>query len=405
MRILHICCGYDLDYQGGITNYVRSLAHNQYLSGNNVFVLADGGKNNGYTVIKNITNLKSFCFSKKSRKNYLFLKRFFKYNSFDVIHIHMILNLDKRVYRIINKFKVIVSLHDYFYLCPRISMVNYYGKCCNVANAPECMHCFSFIHKYNFACRVLYRLRLEKNMEKLPLRSPMVYRIRYESYKKLLENAFVLLAVSNRVKEIYENSGIKGNYQVLHIGNQTALDFDDIHDKKCENEINLVILSTVSRIKGGDLLVRLFSNVKNPLLKIHFFGRANNKHDLEILAKLNAINHGEYAQKDLKNILHEMDMGLVCPIWEDNAPQVVMEMLNNHVPIFGTKMGGITDFVSSKNGFLFNPGDENDINKAIEFLNGLTCGSVNAMAKNIKPTITPQQHCAEIMNFYKGVKK
>lgn len=401
MNILHICCGYNLDYQGGITNYVRNIALTQFRNGHNVYVLTDGGRENGYKIIKNISNIESFSFHKKSNKNFRFLSRLFRYNKYDVIHIHMVLNLDSRLWKLVKPFKVVVSLHDYFYICPRISMINLKGTSCGFGNTSNCLKCFSILEKSNFLFRLFSHFQLNHMLDGFPLKSKKLYLKRFNCNKLLLENANLLLPVSNRVKEIYFDSGINGKYKVLHIGNFSSLNFSVINNKKCSNCINMVILSTVSSIKGGDLLVKIFSQVNNNLIKIHFFGRASNEHDKGVLNQIHAINHGPYTQSNLTELLKEMNMGIVCPIREDNAPQVVMELINNRIPVFGTRMGGIPDFVSVENGFLFYPYDENEISKAVDFLNNLTCEKVNQLSSHLTRTTTPDEHCQELLELYR----
>ena len=105
----------------------------------------------------------------------------------------------------------------------------------------------------------------------------------------------------------------------------------------------------------------------------------------------------------LPNILSSMDMGVMTPIWEDNGPQVIMEMINNNLPVFATKMGGITDFVNSSNGFLFDPFSEEDINRAVDFLNNLSFSTILNMKKNIVPTETTSEHFVKMMRVYDNV--
>ena len=96
-----------------------------------------------------------------------------------------------------------------------------------------------------------------------------------------------------------------------------------------------------------------------------------------------------------------MDVGLVLPVWEDNGPQVVMEMLNNHLPVIATSMGGIPDFVNSDNGFLFNPYAEDGIEKVVDFINSLSISQINSMRKHVCRTLTPNEHCNKIREIYR----
>lgn len=404
-NIIHICTGFSLDYQGGITNYVRSIAEKQAENGHKVFVLADQGQDNKYKVIKFITKIKRFSFyKKKDNEAYLFLDKLFSETKFDLVHIHMMLNMDSRILTLLHKHKLkfLISLHDYFYICPRIQMVPYNEIRCETANTDKCKNCFNLLFRTFYLRKGLEKILGRKFIEMFPLKDKKVYEKRILTYKPLLERADKLIAVSNRVAEIYKNSGIENHIDVLHIGNVSALDFKDAIAKKNDDVINIVFLSNASELKGGKLLCELIKKTRNPLLKFHFFGRSSAEEE-NMLRQCGVNVHGPYKQTELPSILNDMDMGAVLPIREDNAPQIVMEMLNNRLPVFATSMGGITDFVDLENGYLFNPFDDQDKKKAIEFLNNLTKDEVYQKRCKIRKTLTPQEHYEQLMDLYEEV--
>ena len=121
--------------------------------------------------------------------------------------------------------------------------------------------------------------------------------------------------------------------------------------------------------------------------------------------KLNGIiDKGPYKQVELHDILKEYDFGCVLSIWEDNAPQVVMELLNNNIPVIGTKMGGIPDFIEDgKNGFLYNPYSEKSFLELIDKLKKLTPSVCEKMKSNIERTLTQKEHFEELDKQYKKI--
>lgn len=401
MKILHIATGYNLDFNGGITNYVRSIARQQAENNHDVYVLSDGGKSDGYEVVpfRSIINAWSFG-GKKDKKSLKWVSAFLDKNNFDLIHIHMMLNIDQDLYKIMQGRKYVVSLHDYFYICPRIQMMSPTVESrCISANSEKCRTCFSILEKNLYVYRLSKKLIGAVKTYNFPIKSQKVFQKWFSRNKLLLEHAEMLFPVSNRVKEIYESSGIKNEYHVLHIGNITAENFDKISPHKISSKINLVLLSSISKVKGGNLFCNMIKRVSNPLLQFHFYGRSNDA-EKKLLGESNIVDHGMYKQVDLPNILSEMDMGVMTPIWEDNGPQVVMEMLNNHLPVFATRMGGIPDFVNNKNGYLFNPYEPKEVDAAVEFLNNLNFDSISDMRRNIKRTLTPLEHYNGLMQYY-----
>ena len=404
MKILHISTGFNLDFNGGITNYVRCIAKSQSENGREVYVLSDGGKDDGYQVIPHKTKISAWSFVKPhDRHEYNQVKNLLDSNNFDVIHIHMALNMDQRLFQILKdaNIKYIVSLHDYWMICPRIQMVRAGEPRCE-KTSEKCTRCFSCMEKNYFILRAARKIFGPTFAMRFPLKSKTVFTQWRKNCDALLAGASALLPVSNRVKTIYEQSGIQGNYTVLNIGNISANDFDDGYVYTPKKDINLIILSSVAELKGGILFCKILEKVRNPKLKVHFYGRCNKK-QAQMLRRHGIIDHGPYKQVELKEILASMDMGVMVPVWEDNAPQVVMEMLNNHLPVFATRMGGITDFVSNDNGFLFDPFSEEGINSAIEFLNNLSQEKIANLKKNIHRLITPQEHYTQLMEVYNKV--
>lgn len=113
------------------------------------------------------------------------------------------------------------------------------------------------------------------------------------------------------------------------------------------------------------------------------------------------VDRGPYVPSDLPNIMASSDLGVVVPIWEDNAPQVVMEFLNYGIPILGTKMGGIPDFVHEGNGILFDPYDQTSIDVAINRIRSLDHSEIARLAQGAKRLKSPCEHGREMAMIYK----
>ncbi len=403
MQILHICTGFNLDFNGGITNYVRCIAKQQVLDGNNVYILSDDGMSEGYHVVKFRSKVPNWSYYKRKDVKCLeSIKELLNEIDFDLIHLHMMLNVDQNLYKLLIGRKYVVSLHDYYFICPRIQMIPPMEDRCEFSNNDKCLKCFSLIEKNWFAFRACRKLFGERIAYKFPIKSKKVFKEWFKKNKILLESACMLIPVSTRVENIYRNSGIINKYRTLHIGNISADDFSNKVSYKNDKIINMVLLSNIGWKKGGPLFFSMLKKVQNANLKIHFYGRCSQE-EKAVLDELGIINHGIYKQNELVTILNKMDMGIMTPIWEDNGPQVVMEMINNHLPVFATKMGGITDFVNSSNGYLFNPYNDCEVEAAIEFLNKLNREIVNHLKSQITRTLTPKEHYNELQQLYKEI--
>lgn len=406
MKICYISTGFPLSFQGGITNYVRNLAEDQFERGNEVFVIS-GPDETEFEY--NIYQYKSKIIPRriqalKDKKALAILEEFFKEHSFDIIHIHMALDIDWDLYSILKPYKYVVSLHDYFFLCPRIKMVKYDDTLCERYDEHYCAQCISWWNTHRITNGIEYRLgKVFHNTKfRLPYIRQGMTTTRYKKLKMLLEGADLLLPVSKRVQEIYEDSGIKGKYQISYIGNLSADNYKEEFDFDINKEyIDIAMIGAVSYLKGADEFIKLAKLLAEQKFRFHFFGRSNEYSDRFVNAGI--IDHGPYKQADLPSILNQIDLGCVLSVWEDNGPQVVMEFLNNHIPVIGTRMGGIPDFVNETNGFLYDPYDENGLSTTAEKIRKLDRTQLLQLKKNIRRTTTSYEHGEEINALYKKI--
>lgn len=409
MKILHIATGFPIGYHGGITNYVRSIAEAQVEAKNEVWVLSgeDAKKDSYPFLVECYKSDKIIPFKWRNTEDKEGLNKiqsFLDKECFDLIHVHMALDIDWDLYQILKPYKYVVSLHDYFFLCPRIQMLMYDNALCTAYDEDKCSKCISWFNMHKITNATEYHVRNTFGLKKFrfPEIPQKMTTIRYHKYKELLENAEVLLPVSNRVKEIFVDSGIRGKYKVLHIGNITADCYKEEFDwEENKAKIDVVMLGSLSYLKGGDLFVEIAKRLDKEKFCIHFYGRSVKYK--EALFKAGIVDHGEYKQDELPTILAHMDLGLMLSVWEDNGPQVVMELLNNHVPVVATKMGGVPDFVNQSNGFLFDPYSDEDIERIVNELNALTREEIYKLKKSIRPTTTTGEHLAELNEVYASI--
>ena len=126
MKILHICAGLPISNQSGIPNYVRNVASNQASLGHDITVLtSDYDLNNTYNfkIFFVKSKIKSFSRGRIIDKSTLIqISNHLKKENYDIIHIHMLMTIDWRIYSILKNYNYVVSLHDYWFLCPRITM-------------------------------------------------------------------------------------------------------------------------------------------------------------------------------------------------------------------------------------------------------------------------------------------
>lgn len=401
MKVLHIATGFQLSFPGGITNYVRTLAQTQIGQGIEVHVLARpeqhpeaipaGVRLQEYSP----ATVHAFALGNTERDPQTKqIWRLLDQEHFDFVHIHMALDLPLEFLRRMSteRHRYIVSLHDYYYLCPRIYMVDVHGDVCHRVDTERCRQCIGVLDQVNFLRRVAQRFQMK--LPRIPSDGSVQ---RLQIMREFLEGAALLLPVSTRVAEIYTEIAPHGRYEVAHIGNLSA---DQVPASKTFSEkIRLRFIGTLNVPKGAEVLQQLIAGVKRKDVEFHFHGRDQYKQS-QHLRDLGLIVHGGYKPADLDGIMADTDVGLVLPIWEDNGPQVVMEFINFKVPVIGTRRGGIPDFVTKENGFLFDPDRPDEIAQACAWIDGLTREQLQQIAAGMRALTTPAQHAQNILEIY-----
>lgn len=407
MKILHICTGWPLSYKGGITNYVRSIAYAQYKNGHEVSVLGREDKvKYPFTYINYTSNrITPFTYMPLvDKKGLNWINKLLDEENFDIIHIHALEYVDWDIYQILKGRHYVVSLHDYCFICPRIYMFTPKQTVCEKYDEDKCNRCFSYLDRYKVFRGGIRKInKIFHTKLSVPYIPQNIASTRYEKFRELLNGADYILPVSKKVEEIYKASGIAAKSKVLHIGNDSADEFkEDFQYDLNPHTFKIVFLGRLSEYKGVDLFFNIAKHYKaSTSVQFYFLGRSGEYADK--LKECGIIDRGSYNPQQLSSLLQEYDLGMVLSIWHDNGPQVVMELLNNHVPVIGTKMGGIPDFVNNSNGFIFNPYDSSDISKLYSFIDNLTPEKIFQLKKNIHRTVTPQEHYDELMKVYNDV--
>ncbi len=411
MKIVQICTGFDISYNGGITNYVRNISESLIDQGNEVTVIYSNNegssKNYKFKTIPVDTKMRAFGLSSViTNRDIIKLERIINKENPDIIHVHMMIDLPIMVLEMFKRHaKLVISLHDYYYICNRIILIKSDGS--NCIDSDENKLCNFCINNHelidNRILRFLYK-RLQNFFFKKSVSPSSGHNERFKVGRKLFKDADLLIAVSNRVKEIYQKSGYNNDYFVVnHIGNYTAEDnFRKLFFGRKVKDVNDIIrfgfIGNLNYHKGSKILLELINETKNDF---HIYGRISPDVLEEISSNVNVKYHGEYNHSELPRILKHIDFGLVLPIWEDNAPQVIFEFLNAGIPIIGTNKGGLPDFIDDTNGKLFGVDEVIEMKKFINSPELIIF--YNKVINSIKGTKKANEHSNELLGLYNNL--
>ena len=223
---------------------------------------------------------------------------------------------------------------------------------------------------------------LNKNMDSILAVSQRVLDLAVENH--IEKEKLILSYIGTRVAEFqigHSNCEIGDYFKIGYLGSNLEyeekgypflLDALEEMDSSYAAKIELV-LTTTTRDKDAYIQKKLkkFHNVK--------------------------IIHG-YSHADLHNILTGVNLGVIPALWEDNLPQVAIEMVAFGVPILSSSAGGASELTRS-DAFRFNVGDTEDFLKKIYAIVDQEV-SLDEFWKNHSGLCTNQEHYEQIEKVY-----
>lgn len=328
---------------------------------------------------------------------------------FDAVHFHNVEGLAVNALRCrkhYTKTKFVFTIHNYYAFCPQVNMWKHTGESCGDDNTGEqCVKCmtdhvpaeklrqkmamtYTLFKNYSPELEEKFKIRgkrLDKeyrNEEKRPLTKSETDMMG-ECLKKYREifvgtlNEFMdtILAVSNRVMEIAVEKGIrKDKIRVSYIGTRAA----DFAKKSCNHIDSDAILSVIfmgyqRHDKGFFFLMDVLNKIdKETAEKIDLTIAARGNEKCEKLWKLDTEKFHSYTFKngyvrnEIPDLLRDKNLGIVPALWEDNLPQIAIEMAANGTPVLCSDMGGAKELCTNPL-FCFPAGDTPACIKRIKY--------------------------------------
>ena len=358
---------------------------------------------------------------------------------FDIVHYHNIEGLSLSALRISNQFpntRFIYTAHNYYSVCPQVNLWKQERECCMQPDTDEkCIGCMMEhvpMEKLRRKKALTYDLLMnfdEDKKKKYEIEAEEINREFYEEeHRELTDeekdrltkrlkkyrgtmtsvinaNISCVIGVSKRTCRILEKNGIKNDkIRQLYIGTSAA---DEemkpirVSDKK---RIAVVYMGYQMRDKGYYFFIEAMNRLPEEIA---------NRIDLTVAAKYNPKQRGEeirsekfasytykdgYKRDEVKEILADKDLGVVPVLWEDNLPQVAMEIAASGVPVLASDRGGASE-LSDDERFRFKAGDKEDFAEHISyFVNNPE--ALNGYWGNFNGLTTMREHIESLFRIY-----
>lgn len=428
MKILHYALGFPPYRTGGLTKYCMDLMEEQIKQGHEVGLLWPGRINQfvsqpSIRKTKGINGIKSYevvnplpvpldegikeieYFMLPANEN--IYKDFLQEVNPDMIHIHTLMGLHKELVIVANKLniKTIFTTHDYFGICPKVTLFKNGSPCISDNNCKDCISCNQralSLNKIKIMQSPVYRkmknfmiiryLRdkhrrkyfdcdMRDNNEK-NIKDNMI-----EKYSKLrayyistLSKIDLIHFNSTVAERVYKKYFIPKNSVVFNIMHKDVKDRRKVKEFS-KGKLRITYLAPAKSFKGYNVLIKALNEIYeegNIRFELNLFNQVN-----EILPYMKVKSHG-YKYNDLEEIFEQTDVLITPSVWYETFGFTVIEALSFGVPVIVTENVGAKDIIGNC-GWIVRANSAYELKKVI---NSLTIEKLKEKNKNILSEFT-----------------
>lgn len=407
MIILHYFLGFPPYRTGGLTKYAFDLMKSQVTDGNEVLALWPG-QIKSYSAkprlkerervegIRNIELINPLPVSLDEGINEF--ESFTKpcdiniYVSFlererpDVIHIHTLMGLHREFIQAANRLKIrtIFTSHDYFGLCPKVTLYRY-GECCdNDYGCRNCIQCNlhplslkkiqlmqSPLYRWAKDTTIVKKLRkqhrsqffVEGDLPDMPNCDTVLQAKKYRQLRAYYVNMYELIDFihfnSTVAEEVYKRYIVPKDSAVVSITHQGIKQ----HERRKVDTGKKVILclAPAKPFKGWNVLKeacdQLWSEGMNIELRIYS--------PVPCLEPYMNVKENGFEHSELDLIMSEVDVLVAPSIWYETFGFTVLEAKSYGVPVIVSDHVGAKDIIGD-NGIIVPAGNVQELKKAIK---------------------------------------
>lgn len=307
----------------------------------------------------------------------------------------------------------IVSLMDFWFLCPRISMLRSDGRLSTLPiNPHQCVRCvgeerrsFKWLGKNLPALAEVYWRGQTAQAEK--------YDTRLKVLRLALNNTSAIVNRSNFVQELFVQAGLASErFTFIRQGRDfPAFTTNDLA-KTPTQKLRVGYLGQIAEHKGVHVLLEAARRLPQAALTVRVYGntrafpsytqKLEDTIGTDSRLKLAGTYNGQF---ELLKILREVDVLVVPSVWYENSPNVILEAFAYQTPVVVSSLGGMAELVSDGvDGLHFAPGDAADLARCLQRLIDEP-DLLPRLRAGIRPVKTLAQEMDELEAVYQQVQK
>ena len=328
----------------------------------------------------------------KNRLREIFRQELYRYAP-DIVHFHNMygFSIDMMEDCFDLNISVVVTLHDYWGMCPNNILVK--------ENADICMG------KKDGQFHCIESLLLE-NGEKISVQD------RNLAFLRCYNRADLLISPSNYLANRYIEHGVSCR-KIKVINNGLNMQNFRNNKKTISKKIRFGFVGQIAWHKGIENLleaVRLLGDSETDKISLIIVGTGDDlflnyfkskAKRLKCVTFIKSVNHDK-----IPFILRNIDVLIVPSIWPENSPHTILEAMAAGTPVIASNLGGIPELIENgKNGLLFDYNDPRSLSEKIKYVisdpKKIKNMSVKCFEKSIESDLEKQ--IGIIIDCYKNI--
>ncbi len=271
----------------------------------------------------------------------------------------------------------LVSLEDFWFLCPRITMLRSDGELSTLPIDPYvCASCLSG-EKRRF--KVLNQLApaLMQSYWHLQKSKAQGIEARTKFLNTTLHTVDRMIVRSNFLRSTYITAGAPAEKMIF---SRQGLDFPalppELENEPASRSLRVGYLGQVAWHKGIHVLLEAARRIPDAHLEVKVYGDAERFPSYSAQLRRIIANDerlslaGSYkGYEEEARVLRNLDVIVVPSLWYENSPNVILEALAQRVPVIVSNLGGMAEMVHHEgNGLVFDVGSAEDLARQLQRL-------------------------------------
>ena len=264
-------------------------------------------------------------FSVLSFHNYEYkdlVKKIIDIFNINIIHVHHLIGHYFDLFDVAKEENIysIITLHDYYTVCPRINKLYNNEVYCGKGEDSKCKSCLLGDYK-----------DIKRSQNNI-----IAWR---RLWKKYLKGANLLITPSEASKKEILMTYPELDIKVIEHGVDIPKSASSL--KIDSDVIDIAFIGAIGIHKGSNILLDMIKSKQFKNIRIHLFGICNYK----LPKSKGFVNHGKYKREELSSLLKENNIKIVCLLstWPETFSYTLTESIACGVPVIAYDFGAIAE--------------------------------------------------------------